>query len=292
MKVLYGYILFFLLIISSDFLPQVKSQSIINRSDGLDIHLNFSSEPYVVKNEEGKKTLEFTKAIDEGKPGAPALPTKTIFVAVPPNSKINTVLADKKESVISNVDVMLNPEMKLNDDKIDYKKSEPALKYFTSDIYPQEEIKIAGYTWIRGYYCAVVQINTYRYNWKKKEVTELAGLDLKINFNDVKPFNRNTGAKSKFDEDLSKIIINYESADQYRSFQKSSALSDTTGNWIDYSKDYVKLTIPKDGIYKITYNDLTNYGVAPSSVNPLTFMIFYKGKEIPLFVSAGNDNYI
>ena len=89
---------------------------------------------------------------------------------------------------------------------------------------------------------------------------------------------------------MSKIIINYEDADQYRSFHKSFALSDTTGNWIDYSKDYVKLAIPEDGIYKITYNDLTNYGVAPSSVNPLTFRIFYKGKEIPLFVSGENDN--
>ena len=290
MKYLHGYILFFLLIISPDFLPQVKSQNIIYKSDGLDIHLNFNSEPYFIKNEDGKKTLEFTKAIDEGKPGAPALPVKTIFVAIPPNSKINTVLADKKESVISNVDIMLNPEMKLDDDKIDYKKSAPALKYFTSDIYPQEEIKIVGYTWIRGYYCAVLQINNYRYNWKKKEVVELSGTNLKINFTDVKPFARNTGIKSKFDKDLSKIIINYESADQYRSFQKSSALNDTTGNWIDYTKEYVKLAIPEDGIYKITYNDLINYGIDPLSVNPLTFKIFYKGEQIPLFVSGENDN--
>jgi len=290
MNSFYGCLIIILFSLSPDFLPQVKSYNIINRYNGVDIHLNFSRESYIVKNEEGKKIIEFLGAINEGKPGAPVLPSKTIFLAIPPDSKINPVLTNKKESIISNADIKFNPEIKLNEERIEYKNGVPAPKYFVNDIYPQKEIEVVGYTWFRDYYCAVVQINTHRYNWKKKEIVELLEASLKINFTEMKPFTKNTEPNGKFDETLSKVILNYDYADQYRSFQRNFALNDTSGNWIDYNKDYVKLGISEDGIYKITYNDILDYGINPSSVNPLTFKIFFKGKEIPLFVSGENDN--
>ncbi|HSP88735.1 MAG TPA: C25 family cysteine peptidase, partial [Ignavibacteriaceae bacterium] len=83
-----------------------------------------------------------------------------------------------------------------------------------------------------------------------------------------------------------KIILNYESADEYKS---SRIFTDTTGNWIGYESEYVKLAIYEDGIYKISYNDLINYGINPSSINPLTFKIFFEGNQIPLFISGEND---
>src|SRR3989339_315651 len=159
MNSFYGCLIIILFSLSPDFLPQVKSYNIINRYNGVDIHLNFSRESYIVKNEEGKKIIEFLGAINEGKPGAPVLPSKTIFLAIPPDSKINPVLTNKKESIISNADIKFNPEIKLNEERIEYKNGVPAPKYFVNDIYPQKEIEVVGYTWFRDYYCAVVQIN-------------------------------------------------------------------------------------------------------------------------------------
>ncbi|MDO8550153.1 MAG: C25 family cysteine peptidase, partial [Ignavibacteria bacterium] len=287
MKFVYSFFFVIILIISPDFFSQIKSSKIINRSDGINIHLNFNREPYTIKKEEGKEILEYSSALNEGAPGSPVLPSKTIFIAIPPYSKVMLLLSNKKENFISDINIKLNPETKLNKDRIEYKNSQPVQKYFISDIYPQEEIEVAGYTWLRGYYCAAIKINTHRYNWKKKELTELNGTDLKLIFSDVKPFTRNTGSKSEFDKSLSKIILNYESADEYRSFQPSA--SDTSGNWIDYDNEYVKLAVFEDGIYKISYDDLQGYGVYPSSINPLTFKIFFEGKQIPIFVLGEND---
>lgn len=287
MNTFYCNLIILFVLFSPAFFAQVKTYNINNRADGIDIHLNFSRVNYVVKDEEGKRVLEFTGAINEGKPGAPVLPTKTIYVAIPPNSRINPVFTNKEENVISDVDIEFNPELKLNEERIVYKKGEPALKYFINDVYPSKEVGIMGYTWVGSYYCAVIQINTYRYNWKKKEVRVLNSVDLKIDFSDVKPFTKNNQGKSEFDKTLREIIINYKSADQFRSSRTFSA--DTTGDWIDYNKEYVKLALSDDGIYKISYADLQSYGVDLLFLNPLTFKIFFKGKQIPLFVYGEND---
>ncbi len=287
MKKFYSSLIILFIIISPDFFPQIKSFRIINRADGIDIHLSLNREPYTIRKEEGKVLLEYSGAINEGNPGEPILPSKTLFVAIPPYSKINPVLINKEETAVSNVNINLNPEIELNEDAIEYKDTEPNPKYFTGDLYPQKDIELVGYTWIRGYYCAAIKINTHRYNWKKKELIELNETDLKLIFSEVKPFTRNTDSKSEFDKFLSKIILNYESADEFRSFQTFA--SDTTSGWIDYDNEYIKLAVDEDGIYKISYNDLQSYGVDPSSINPLSFKIFFEGKQIPIFVSGEND---
>jgi hypothetical protein len=295
MKIFYSSIII-LFIISPRCLSQIKSSQIINRYDGIDLHLSFTSEPYTIKKEEEKDVIEFAKAINEGNPGEPVLPSKTIFAAIPPYSKINPILINKKEFSVSNVNIKLNPEIELfrlksgsgvNEDIIKYKNARPEPKYFVNDLYPNQDVEVVGYTWLRDFYCAAIQINTHRYNWKKKELTELNEADLKLNFSDVKPFQRNTEVKSEFDKSLSKIILNYESADEYRSFQTFA--SDTTGDWIDYDNEYIKLAVSEEGIYKISYDNLQSFGVNPSSINPLTFKIFFEGKQIPIFVSGEDD---
>ena len=85
------------------------------------------------------------------------------------------------------------------------------------------------------------------------------------------------------------MLINFEEAQKFRSFPPSLAFDDSTGNWIDYSKEYVKLQIPDDRIYRISYDDILSYGV-PQIVNPKTFKIYYRGKELPLFVFGEDDN--
>lgn len=56
--------------------------------------------------------------------------------------------------------------------------------------------------------------------------------------------------------------------------------------WIDYDKEYYKFSIVQNGIYRITYNTLENSGFPVSSVNGSDFQLFYKGQEIPIYVTT------
>ena len=228
--------------------------------------------------------------IDESKPGAPLLSSKTFFIAIPPESKILANLSESKKNFYPKTEISANPSISLlRDSLLSYKETKLSSSLFTSDSYPSNEVEVVGYTWLRDYYCAVIKINTQQFNWKTKELSELTKTMLNIQITDTHPFEKSYQQKGDFDNELKKVILNYDQAQEFRAKRKFNPTNDSSSTWIDYTKEYIKLAIPNDGIFRITYTDLINYGLSPSFINPKTFKIFKKGKELPLFVFGEND---
>lgn len=288
MKILFSFqILIFLSILS---FGQNEISKIIERENGLDIEITFEPEPYSTKLEQNKSIIEFYNSINEALPGSPILPSKTYFVAIPPFSQVTAQLSNQKYNAITNSEVAINPEVVSSSDSVlMYRESKPNLSIFSTDQYPTQAIEVIDYTWLRDYYCAVIRVNTHIFNWKKKEISELLSARIKIEFENLHAFTQRNTPPGEFDKILEDVIINYSSASKFRSDKNDFIISDSSGNWIDYSKEYVKLKIPDDEIYRIDYNQITNYGINPQSINPKTFKIYLKGEEIPLFVFGEND---
>ena len=281
-------VLITLLLLNTDLFPQEKD--INYSSDGFIYTLNIVNEPYKIEGHQ-KRIIDYYNAIDESNPGLPALPSKTFIVALPPYSKIKVQVINQKYDFIPNVLPRSNPKISLaGDSSLIYSETEIEQKHYKSELFPSQQFEITGYTWIRDYYCAIIKINTHRYNWQKRQVEILNTAKLKVQFDEQKPFTLNTSAEGDFDESLEDVILNYEQVKNFRSFQPLITQDDSTGNWIDYSREYVKLKIPNDGIYRIYYNDVINYGLNPAQIDPLTFKVYWKGIQIPLYVSGENDN--
>jgi len=269
---------------------QAKLENYSRNANGFTLPLRFESKPYSMEGE-NNNIINYSNALDESKPSSPLLPSKTIFVAIPSESKVKLNFSNEKINYISNVFPKGNPVVKLQTDTtLLYEDTKINSTYMKTGYYPQERYFIEGYTWISSYYCVVIRINTHQYNWEERKISELLEANIMFEFYEQKPFIYNTYPLTDFDISLNKIILNYAEAKDYRSFPQNTALNDTTGTWIDYSKEYVKLAIPDDGIYRIDYNDIVSYGISPQSINPKTFKIFSKGEEIPLFVSGEDDN--
>ena len=269
---------------------QYKALRLNSKGNSIEYRLNFNDTYSLEKNKNGS-LLNFRYALDEAKPGAPVLPSKIIYVALPPGSKITVSLLNQEYKNISGAQIAVNPSVKAaSDSTIEYKTQSLEKIYFRSDQYPSENYKILGYTWIRNYYCAVVKINTAFYNWKTKQTKILLSGDLTINFGPISPYRVNNSPESIYDKMLGKIILNYKDAKTFRSYRKFYGYADSTGNWINYSMEYVKLKIPADGIYRIGYQDLKNYGISPSEIDPATIKIYCKGKQIPLYIYSNEDN--
>ncbi len=60
-------------------------------------------------------------------------------------------------------------------------------------------------------------------------------------------------------------------------------------NWITPNKDYLKLYVIQDGIYRINKIDFVNAGVNPASIDPRTVKVFSKGNQIPVFFYGESD---
>jgi hypothetical protein len=73
-------------------------------------------------------------------------------------------------------------------------------------------------------------------------------------------------------------------------FLCSSVLSNAQNyNWITPNKDYLKLYIVENGIYRINKIDFINAGANTASIDPRTVKVFYKGSQIPIYFYGESD---
>ena len=65
--------------------------------------------------------------------------------------------------------------------------------------------------------------------------------------------------------------------------------------WIDFNKEYYKISVAEDGIFKINYQDLIDVGFpigtnAPTNpVNPKYIQLFRRGVEVDIYVEGEGD---
>lgn len=64
--------------------------------------------------------------------------------------------------------------------------------------------------------------------------------------------------------------------------------------WIDYNKDYYKIKITADGMYRVSAGVLQQAGVNVNSINTSGIQVFNQGKEVPIQVetSGGTLSYV
>ncbi len=277
------------LIFLSTMYAQVKSTVTTLANDKLLLNLKFEKQPYILEGKQ-KNVINYFNAVDESTPNSPILPSKTFFIAIPPNSKAKIKILEEKQYIIESVIPKSNPEVEYSNDlNLVYNETQIDPKYFVSKIYPEEKYTIVGYTWIRDYYCVILKLNTHIYNWDKRKISEMNSIKLKVEFYDVKPFEINKTQLNIFDSQLGQLIINYNEANAFRSFRSNFSSADSTVEWIDFNAEYLKIGVSVDGIYRISKGDLENFNINAGNIDPLTFKFFHKGNEIPIFVS-GEDN--
>lgn len=261
-----------------------KSHEVKKLTNGFEIKIIFTQHDYNIND---KSEIDFIFDEDESNPGKLKLPSHSFIIAIPPESKISVEITDKIISQIHDVNISLNrkPDFSHNGKTL-YKRVDEI--NFDLNLFPEEESKIIGYTWIREFYCAVIQINTHRYSFKERKLYVMESCNLKLTYRNNKNFMRNHEPASLFDEVLKDIIVNYKEAQEFRSFNQ--VMNYINNDWIDYTKSYIKLAIPSDNIYRITYSYLLNHGLNPQLINPKTFKVYFNGKELPIYVKGESDN--
>lgn len=283
-----GYVIIFFFLIANLLFGQFEYRE---NEKGFEIKFTGELIEYITRNENNKLIFDFYLHADESKSGYPKLPSKTFIIAIPPNSKVVPEINEKYITTFENVYVELNKKPKLvNDSIITYEEASVNQELLFKDFYPETEIEVVDYIWIRDFYCALVKLNTHRYSYKNNSLIMIDSCTISLSLErNNQTYQLNSSPLSFYDEMLNDVIINYKDAKKFRSFNPLYTYSDTTGNWIDYSRDYVKLAIPADNIYRITHNDLLSFGLNPSLINPQTFKLFRLGVEQPIFVYGQDD---
>lgn len=222
--------------------------------------------------------------MDEGKPGEFSLPHKNIFLGVPFGNEFR-VIAKINKIIRKNFDVRVNPIVE--------RKNTNELTYnFNNTILHKNEdiiVKCQGYTWIDGIYSANFEISQYRYEEMTKELLEISDLEITLIFDKPITYIKDIKRGDNFSISKNDIILNKEAALNFNYGESNRRTSDSSMNWVDFQKTYIKISTARDAVYRVTFQDLLGLNLNPSFFNPKTFKIFNKGKEIPIFVFGEED---
>jgi len=257
-----------------------------NRKITIDLTLSPIDHTFI-KTTSGENEVHFTGYFDESKPGTPSLPNKIIFIALPSISKITVSSLILSSEKINGVPY-LNPLVRIKSDStLIYQKVTRLASNVSQN--SLNDAEFLGYLWIRNYYCAAIKINQYRYNYTNY-IEQINKIHFEINVSQPSiPIQTISTKKNSFDESISHLILNYNNSLQLER-NKTSSKSDSLTSWIDYSKTYIKIGVNHDGIYRVTPGDFANYAVNYGSIDPNTFKIISKAKEIPIYVHITSPN--
>lgn len=228
-----------------------------------------------------------------GKQYQPSIATKFVFVGIPDGATVRVsakALATEKRS-----GALLSPFETQDSLALAYKEKFLDNPFYqSSSLYPSELVKVEGYAYIGGQYVAQIRVSMLQVSPRSRMLSwhRLAKVDIEIlppaaNF---VPTERHT--TSDFDEQtLKRLLINYAEAKQWRQPEPPRALRPTS-SWYNPANPYLKLYTAKDGVYRITGATLAASGLNLSGVNPRTFKMFFKGREIPIRVIGEEDNQL
>ncbi len=259
------------------------------------IKIEFNFEGYYQIKEniiEGKKfSLIEGKELNIRIPGQPSLPGYDVSVGIPHNAVYDIKVLDLVQEKITDTFILPTPDS-LN-------QSFELLPYdvdiYNSDRYfPQFSAEIQGDAVIRFARIIYLSIAPYQFNpitrdllFNKKIVIQI---DFKVKPNDYTVINK---IQDKVTDDLLRsTVINYDIARQFVGKPVLASVPQVLDEpyWYDPQKDYYKIYLNKKGVYRITYEMLTNTGVPANRIQEMNFELFNDGVSIPIDVVDVNED--
>ena len=274
---------------SANLILSQRKNHVTVKDNGFEIALENSAYKFFDEQKNQFTIRDYFEYTDESVGGQYKLPSRNLIIAIPPESEIQTSIISSTKTNYTNFIPTLNPEVELvNDSTVLVKEVDFSNRKTTG--FSQPIIENTGYFWFRDFYCAHLKIKTHSYDEMNSTITELSNIVLKIEIDKKSTLLSYSPLeiKSSFDENVRTLLANPDIAEQFRGSPKL-LLNDTTGNWINYSANYLKIGTGSDGLYRIPKSYFDNNGISTSGINPKTFQLFESGVEKPIYVSGEND---
>ena len=225
-------------------------------------------------------------------PGRPELPVRGILIEVPRTGQITLEITEAVSETIPGLLVYpLPPPPHPGQDP---GPAEPVIDkpLYTSSIpFPLHAAEVERVGIMRGIAVARVMFSPFRWNPATRELLCYKKIIVKVSFSDPLPQENGHGAqgpeasspREAFGRLHRDTLVNYSPAraqgdmELPRPQEKSRSTSPAAG---------VKITVKRDGMYRLSYGDLKKIGVKGEAISADTFRLLNGTNEIPLMISA------
>lgn len=222
-------------------------------------------------------------------PGKPFLPSRYYEVGLPLNSEPQVTIISSDYEIIPDKFIISVPDSADQSlSKLNYDES----VYGVDQLYPEQSALVYSTGIYRFIKTASILVSPFQFNPVKRFIVYNKSIKIRI---DYKPsdlqYSQVTTVNDKSTESFVKVnLINNKVALNFiGNFQ--NPLQKTQENfWYNPQKEYFKIYLKKEGVYRLTYNYLLNAGIPVQGLLLNKIQIFNDAKEIPVYVHDTNGN--
>lgn len=240
--------------------------------------------------------------VQSANPGKPQVPTRGAMLGVRTVEGVSVQILDADYETLTGYNLSPSPVLKVTGDNLDsILEGDGVMQIFSLDetiynvdaFYPDALIEIGSTGYLRNQPFVQVQCYPVQYNPVSKEIRLYHHIIAKITWDTEysEMANRMREASPAYENLFKKNLLNYDTLERPFALKESRP----AGNIITESAvsndaaDTFKIGVTEDGIYKLTYDELSDAGVEMGSLDPRKIKITNNGAEIPIYVEGEDD---
>jgi hypothetical protein len=286
-------------------------------SNGQDIVIEFSAPDYDLEQEniEGvvyqKLVIAGTTAAMEA--GWPELPVLGVLLGIPAEADYQLeIVADESQTLSDEFNLLpASVPMPLQEELAPGGTAPTVLTGLTTlsdpvsgiENYPSTPVRLGGDAWIRNQRIVRVQFYPFQYEQRTRHLIWHQKIRVKIQFTDGKAastINSSTSVDSPFEQSLRTSLLNYETARDWRSnqgpvasvFESVLGSSQIAQNSQALATTRYRISVTKDDLYRLTYNNLKLAGVPVDPLDLSTLRLTNQGREVAYYFDDRDGNQI
>ena len=275
-------------------------------SDGqaMDLELKVGSFQVETIEHEGQtyQRLIIPDMVQSSNPGEPQIPTRGALLGICFTEGVSVQVLDVDYETLRGYRLCPAPGLKVTGDNLEEIFTEGVKDcltvnekiYGTDAYYPGKMVDISPAGYVRDQPVAQVQFYPVQYNPVTGELHLYRRILARITW-DTRHAAGSTkirGISPAYENLLRNTILNYNALERPVDISEKQQPGNTTAESVAATGTAIatlKIGVTEDGIYKLTYSDLTGAGLAPSKVDPRTIRISNRGTETPVYVQGEDD---
>lgn len=273
-------------------------------ADGQSMVLELKVNDYRIETiaHEGEKyhRVNISSLLQRNRPGDPQIPMCGALLGLPSAKGVSVQILDAGYETLSGYRLYPAPSLSVTGDSVVSMRNKDLKQVFilnqkvysTDSFYPGTLIE-TGYTgFMRDQPVAQVQFYPVQYNPVTGELRLYRRILARITWNTTVSLEKTIRLPSPAYEPLLRgNILNYDILERPLVAKDVSLpeSAETKNDSITSDGTHLKIGINENGIYKLTYDDLTDAGLKLSSIDPRTLRMSNKGTEVPIYIYGESD---
>ena len=234
------------------------------------------------------------------RPGAPQVPVCSAIIGLPAMTGVSVEVLAQEVDRLAPARLAPAPGLRvladnlvgmLSDPPVQTRRPDPA-QYAVDALYPDHPVDVEYRGYLRDQAIARVRFYPVQFNPVRREVKLFRRIVARLSWDTPLPAAGEPARTGPaFEIVLQGVVLNYDALNRPAAPPFHGAGPATNGVSTAGDSPVLKIGVTGDGLYQLTYEDLTAAGLDPSIVDPQRLRLQNRGADIPIHIQGEADGH-